>query len=258
MRFIILVFLIILSIIAHAQYSKHYSVDNAHSHNDYEQSRPFNAAYDAHFGSMEADIFLVNDELLVAHERNELALHHTLESLYLKPLQAALNTNNGYPYNDSTHPLQLLIDIKTDSIATVNKLVQVLQQYPAITHNTSIKIVLTGNLPDQSLFTQYPSFLLFDGVLHKPYTASALSRIVMLSDNFKNYSQWDGVDELPKKDKEVLGTAIAKAHTLHKKVRFWNAPDNANAWKTFEALGVDYINTDHISELASFLAPEHQ
>ena len=258
MKFIIVVFCLICSITTLAQYSKHYTVSNAHSHNDYEQARPFYAAYEAGFGSMEADIFLVNDELLVAHEQKELPLHRTLDSLYLQPLQAAMEQHGGYPYNDSTQPLQLLIDIKTDSVATVNKLLQVLQQYPHIIHNSSINIVLTGNLPDQSTFIQYPPYILFDGVLHKQYTDSALSRITMLSDNFKNYSQWDGVDELPKKDKEVLGNAIAKAHILHKKVRFWNAPDNANAWKTFEALGVDYINTDHISELASFLVPEHQ
>ena len=39
---------------------------------------------------------------------------------------------------------------------------------------------------------------------------------------------------------------------LHKPVRFWDAPDNANAWKQLEQLGVEYINTDHIRELAAF------
>ncbi len=253
MKFIIAVFFLICSITTLAQYSRHYTVSNAHSHNDYEQARPFYAAYEAGFGSMEADIFLVNDELLVAHEQKELSLHRTLDSMYLQPLKAAVQKNGGYPYKNSTHPLQLLIDIKTDSITTVNKLLQVLQQYPGIIHGSGIKIVLTGNLPDQSLFTKYPSYLLFDGVLHKSYTAAALTRIAMMSDNFRNYSQWNGMDTLPEADKNILKEAIAKSHALHKEVRFWNAPDNPNTWKIFEALGVDYINTDHISELASFL-----
>src|SRR4051812_47514251 len=164
MKYLIATSLLICSITAIAQFSGHYSVSNAHSHNDYEQERPFYAAYEAGFGSMEADIFLVNNELLVAHEQKELSLHRTLDSLYLQPLKAALEKNSGYPYRDSTHPLQLLIDIKTDSITTVNKLLQVLQPYPGIIHNTAIQIVLTGNLPDQSLFSQYPSYILFDGV----------------------------------------------------------------------------------------------
>src|SRR5881275_1824949 len=134
MRFLIIIFLSITSITAIAQHSKHYTVSNAHSHNDYEQARPFYAAYEAGFGSMEADIFLVNDELLVAHEQKELPRHRTLDSMYLQPLQAALQKNGGHPYNNSTHPLQLLIDIKTDSIGTVNKLLQVLQKYPVIIH----------------------------------------------------------------------------------------------------------------------------
>ena len=252
MRFLTTIFLLLCSLSTIAQYNKHYTVLNAHSHNDYEQARPFYAAYEAGFGSMEADIFLVNDELLVAHEQKELVLHRTLDSLYLQPLQAVLEKNDGYPYKDSAYPLQLLIDIKTDSITTVNKLLEVLQQYPGIIHNTGIQIVLTGNLPDQSLFAQYPSFILFDGVLHKSYSAAALSRIpclVIISGTTAN-----GMDRVQCLNGEikVLKAAVTKAHALHKKVRFWNAPDNANAWKTLEALGVDYINTDHITALASF------
>jgi alkaline phosphatase len=254
MRLLITAFLLIIfSTTAFSQFNTHYSASNAHSHNDYEQTRPFYAAYGAHFGSIEADIFLVNNELLVAHQQKELPLHRTLDSLYLQPLQAALEEHNGLPYQNSTQQLQLLIDIKTDSIATVNKLLQVLQQYPHIIHNSNIHIVLTGNLPDQSLFIQYPSYILFDGVLHKQYTPAALSRIVMLSDDFKNYSTWNGMDTLPQTDLKVLQAAVAKAHTLHKKVRFWDAPDNSNAWETLEQLRVDYINTDHIAALASFL-----
>jgi alkaline phosphatase len=33
------------------------TVSNAHSHNDYEQPIPFRMAYQAGFGSVEADIF---------------------------------------------------------------------------------------------------------------------------------------------------------------------------------------------------------
>ncbi|MBE7174721.1 MAG: alkaline phosphatase [Williamsia sp.] len=46
---------------------------------------------------------------------------------------------------------------------------------------------------------------------------------------------------------------INKAHDLHKPVRFWGAPDVVNAWYQLMKLGVDYINTDHIPALASFL-----
>jgi alkaline phosphatase len=74
----------------------------------------------------------------------------------------------------------------------------------------------------------------------------------MLSDDFKSYSLWNGEDSIPENDKTILINAIAKAHRLKKKVRFWDAPDNKNAWQAFMQLHVDYINTDHIKELTQF------
>ena len=106
-----------------------YSVANAHSHNDYEQPAPFITAYQEAFGSIEADIFWHNGELLVAHTAGELAGHRTLEELYLKPLQACIEKNRGHIYADSTRRLQLMIDIKTEAVTTLNKLVELLQKY---------------------------------------------------------------------------------------------------------------------------------
>ena len=45
-----------------------YSQANAHSHNDYEQKNPFHEAYNEQFGSIEADVHLVDGTLLVGHE----------------------------------------------------------------------------------------------------------------------------------------------------------------------------------------------
>ena len=43
----------------------------AHSHNDYEHQRPLLDALDCGFCSVEADIYLVEGKLLVAHDRRE-------------------------------------------------------------------------------------------------------------------------------------------------------------------------------------------
>jgi alkaline phosphatase len=75
----------------------------------------------------------------------------------------------------------------------------------------------------------------------------------MLSDDFKKYSWWNGSDSLLQKDRKIITAMIGKAHRLHKKIRFWDAPDSQPAWKTFMDLQVDYINTDHIQQLADFL-----
>jgi alkaline phosphatase len=255
---IIKLYLLNLIIIACSYHSliaqpKSYSVANAHSHNDYENPVPFHTAYNAGFGSIEADIFLQNGELIVAHDTIELKKHRTLEEYYLMPLFYAVQKNNGHAYPDTTRQLQMLIDIKTDSINTLNKLIEILKQIPLLSNNKSIKWVITGNRPASSLFITYPSFILFDGELNKEYSKQSLTKIVMLSDDFKTYSQWEGRGDITASDKSILKKEISKAHDLHKPVRFWDAPDNMNAWKQFMQLKVDYINTDHINELADFL-----
>jgi hypothetical protein len=232
---------------------RNYSVSNAHSHNDYEQRIPFWMAYNAGFGSIEADIFLVDSVLYVAHDRGELRRNMKLDTAYLLPLLSCLQKNGGRPFADSSKKLQMLIDIKTGSVATLNALIELLKKYPALIHSTSISWVITGNRPAESLFTIYPGFILFDGELDKIYSKEALSKIAMMSDDFKKYSAWNGENNLTQKDDSLLMSAIMKSHRLQKPVRFWDAPDNPNAWRVFMVLQADYINTDHIDSLAAFL-----
>lgn len=232
---------------------KQYSVANIHAHNDYEKTFPFFEAYNQQSGSIEADIFLQNGILLVAHEAKQLSTAKTLETLYLQPLQTVIQKNNGYVYADTTRVLQLMIDIKADGIATLDQLVKTLALYPAITQSGSVIITISGSRPDPAQFTAYPAFIHFDGELEKNYTADALTKIVMLSDNFKSYSQWNGKGRIPEAEMKAITAAIDKAHTLGKKVRFWNAPDIINSWYSFMQLGVDYINTDQVTAMATFL-----
>jgi len=243
--------LMIIFLTAHAQ-PAHYSVANAHAHNDYVHPHPFVTAYGEAFGSIEADIFLEHDSLMVSHELKDTQSNRTLQKLYLNPLLQKVQENNGYPYPDTNRSLQLLIDIKTDSLSTLKKLVEVLRGYPAIINQQKIRITITGNRPLYSLFTSYPPFIWFDGELHKNYSAAALTRIVMMSDDFENYSKWNGQGVMPAADKREVNAGIAKSHRLNKPVRFWDAPDLPNAWKQFESQGVDYINTDKLKELSNF------
>ena len=60
---------------------KVFTTANAHSHNDYEKASPFREAWSNQFGSIEADIFLDNGELVVAHDREQVKKRFTLEIL---------------------------------------------------------------------------------------------------------------------------------------------------------------------------------
>jgi alkaline phosphatase len=230
-----------------------YTVANTHSHNDYEQRVPFWTAYNERFGSIEADIWLRKGPLLIGHDTNEIKAGRTLEEYYLRPLLSCVQKNKGYPYADSSRQLQMLIDIKTDSIGTLDTLIGLLSKYPALIGNPSIKWVITGNRPDASRWVAYPGYIWFDGILNRGYSQDALSRIVMLSDDFKSYSHWNGKGLVPEKEWKVLQGVVKKAHDLNKHVRFWDAPDFINAWLQFTRLQVDYINTDHIEALSNYL-----
>lgn len=230
-----------------------YTVSNAHSHNDYEQKVPFWLAYNEGFGSIEADIFLRQDSLVVAHSEKELALHRTLEAWYLDPLLGCVRKNGGRPYPNGGGPLQVLIDLKTDSIHTLDRLIKVLEKYPELTGCPGIRFVITGNRPASSLWSSYPSWIWFDGVLSDEYDKAAMDRVAMLSDDFKSFSKWNGKGNIPAPELARLEAAVRKAHQLKKSVRFWDAPDIINAWYQFMHLQVDFINTDHIAALSEFL-----
>jgi alkaline phosphatase len=96
---------------------------NGHSHNDYAQKHPFKTAFEAHMASIEADVFLINNNLYVAHEAKEINLNYTLESLYLKPIIEAIQAGTVYP-------MVLLIDIKSQADSTLDVVVQQIARYP--------------------------------------------------------------------------------------------------------------------------------
>jgi alkaline phosphatase len=237
-----------------------YTTSNAHSHNDYEQSVPFWEAYRHGFGSIEADIFLLNKEpeLLVAHTLEEISQNkRRLDSLYLLPLLQCIRQHGGYPFANVNQKLQLLIDVKTTAAPTLQKLVETLEKYPELTHSTSVQFAISGNRPSQDSFRLYPPYIVFDAELKKDYNNEALQKVVMMSTNLKDYTAWKGTEPLSAQDRAVLIAAIRKAHDLHKPVRFWGAPDNPEAWQTLMELGVDYINTDHIAALSDTLNRLH-
>ena len=230
-----------------------YTVTNTHSHNDYEQAIPFWMAWQEKFGSIEADIFLQDGRLLVGHNREEIKAGRTLEEYYVKPLLSCVEKNNGYPYADSSRRLQMLIDIKADSVAALDALVTLLDKYPVLIHCPNIKWVISGNRPSPAVYISYPSFIAFDGILGQEYTPEALSRIVMMSDNLRRFTRWNGQTELPAAEKKAIQDAVLRAHEQHLPVRFWEAPDTPAAWNQLMQLHADYINTDHIRELATYL-----
>jgi alkaline phosphatase len=238
---------------ANAQYTSL----NAHSHNDYEQKTPFMSAYNAHFGSIEADIWAIDGKLFVAHNRNQVSAEKTIESLYILPIVKLIRENGGRAWKDSPGTFQLLIDLKTEVEPTLSMLVRILLKYPEvfdpIVNKNAVRITITGNRPEPAKFRNYPDFIYFDGNLKLKYNSELIERVGLYSDNLVNFTRWNGVGPIPVNDEKRLVQVIDSVHRINKTIRFWNAPDTPEAWTYLMKLKVDYINTDHIPELEAFL-----
>jgi alkaline phosphatase len=245
--------LLIVLISSYAQYS----TLNAHSHNDYEQNIPFFLAYNTHFGSIEADIWAVNGDLFVAHNKSDIKSQRSLDSLYIQPIVGLFRRNGGKAWNDYPSTFQLMIDLKTAVEPTLSLLVEKLKKYPDVfdsyQHKDAIRIVITGNRPEPSGFIKYPLFIWFDGNVNLKYDDQQLKRVALYSENLAEITKWKGKEVIQEKEKIRLKQVIDSVHGLNKKIRFWNAPDDAFAWKTLVNLKVDYLNTDHIQELSDYL-----
>lgn len=230
--------------------------NRGHSHNDYHQHIPLLTAYYAGMGSVEADVFLRNGELFVAHEPDEISAEATLKKLYLDPLASFYRKNGNQAYKDSSHLLQLVIDIKQDYKNVIAKLIKELSPYGDIFNSErnakAIRIVLSGDMPAPVEFKNYPNYISFDGRPNTGYTDEQLKRIAMISDDLKSYTTWNGKGTPTKIDEAKLHAVIEKAHQQRKPFRFWASQDSPNTWIVLEKLGVDWINTDHPEQLREF------
>ena len=100
----------------------------AHAHNDYRHPRPLHDALHWGFTSVEADIYLVDGQLLVAHDLADVLPDRTLAALYLTPLRERIHENGGRVYRGGPQ-FWLLIDIKSDAEMTYAALHEELEQY---------------------------------------------------------------------------------------------------------------------------------
>ncbi|KAI9695728.1 MAG: Altered inheritance of mitochondria protein 6 [Candelina mexicana] len=159
-----------------------------HSHNDYWRRVPLYDAISAGCISVEADIWLYDDELYVGHDTSSLTRNRTLRNLYLNPIVDILEKQN--PSTNFTHPsdtisgifdtepsqpLTLLIDFKMDGNTTwpylVNQLEPLLRRGYLTTFNGTdivpgpVIIVGTGNTPFNLVTANTTRHIFFDAPL---------------------------------------------------------------------------------------------
>jgi len=85
----------------------------AYAHNDYENARPLADAIESALRGVEVDLFLVDGQLRVGHDRRTAARGGTLDSVYLQPL-STLAARCGRLTADE-RPFLLLLELKEQS-----------------------------------------------------------------------------------------------------------------------------------------------
>lgn len=237
----------------HSIAQKHFDARWVFSHNDYAQATPFYAAYGSGVGYIEADIFLEGQMLLVAHAKSDLDTTHTLQSMYLNPLNEQILKNGNRAYPGRSQTLSLMIDIKSEAISTLTRLVQALDSYPAMIHAKGLRIVISGNRPEADQWRTFPGYIYFDGRPDHAYSSSQWKRIAFVSDDFKKYSEWNGDGPIAAGDAAKVHDLLTVIHRKHKMFRFWATPDKRNVWSFLIQSGVDIFGTDMVNELIQFL-----
>jgi hypothetical protein len=232
----------------------------AHAHNDYAHQRPLLDALDCGFCSIEADVFLVDGQLLVAHTRLGVSPQRTLPTLYLDPLRERARRHGGRVYAGGPVCL-LFVDLKTEAEPTYAALHRLLAGYPDLVTRfedgrvvtNAITVIVTGNRPRAAIAAESPRLAAYDGLLADLDNGVSPLLVPVVSEQWTKHFKWRGEGPLPEAELARLKEILAKAHAQGRRVRFWAAPDKPAAWQTLLEAGADLINTDNLPGLRDFL-----
>jgi hypothetical protein len=235
-------------------------LDRAHAHNDYLHARPLLDALDQGFLSVEADIYLVDGKLLVAHERFLTAKDRTLEALYLDPLRERVKKNGGSVLPGAKR-FTLLIDVKSDAESTYAALERVLEGYRDMLEVVRdgrvepgpVTVVISGERPRATMAAEKVRHAFYDGRLADLESGEPASLILWISESWGARFKWTGEGPFPEEERKELRRIVERAHADGRRVRFWAIPSRPAFWKVLLDEGVDLINADDLQGLSEFL-----
>lgn len=236
---------------------------NAHAHNDYEHDRPLFDALAQGFTSVEADVYLIGEELYVAHDRpKSLSTDRTLAALYLQPLLEISKTNGGGIYPGYKEPFYLMIDIKTDAEETYAVLKRQLEAYAPLLRvyegeklvsHGPVMIFLSGNRPIETVRAESRRLVALDGRPEDLGQGFSAEVMPVVSQRYGKILQWRGEGKIPKKQWKKLKQLADAVEHEGKQLRLWASPEDPKVWETLLRAGADLINTDELAALRNFL-----
>ena len=244
-----------------------------HSHNDYYRARPLLGALESGMLSIEADVFLREGDLFVAHDPYEITEHRTLRRLYLDPLWEAFEAHGGakpdHPFGGkvraSGRPVVLLVDFKSAGPPAWRALERQLRDYSGLVREVHrdaagrvvvsrapVIVVVSGNRPQRliegaavrrtAIDGRFPGDLASDRPPHlMPMISTSFSDLASVAED-------RGEGSIP----AVLASFSRAAAAEGRLARVWATPDKPRAWRILAASGMQLINTDRPGRLAAF------
>jgi hypothetical protein len=261
-RLLVFIPIITWALTANALSAQTTPLPHAHAHNDYEHVRPLLDALENGFTSVEADIYLIDQELYVSHNPpTHKDSNRTLRKLYLEPLLQQVKANKGRLYPGYDNFFYLMIDVKSHGDSTYQVLRRQLMEYQdmlSLVRDTieeqhkPIKVFLSGRAA-RSLLSETIKIVTLDGRPEDLRQGIPASLMPVVSTSYWKLLTWRGEGAVNPTELQKLRDFVQQAHAERKRVRLWAAPDTSAVWTFLLENGVDIINTDRLSELRQFL-----
>ena len=234
---------------------------NAFSHNDYWRTRPLRDALDLGFNCVEADLWNIDGELYVSHEKPEARAEISFRQLYLEPLIARAKANGGKIYPDSNRPFYLMLDFKEkgESIyALLKKEMEPYKEYFCRVEDGEYKegpilLFISGDRPMQTLPQEKTRAAFLDGKISELGKGIPTSLMPVVSDNYADFFTWKGKGEMSQDERKKMRDIIRRVHAEGKLFRWWGAPDTEQFKRFFLGEGVDLLGADDLNGLARIL-----
>ena len=227
-----------------------------HAHNDYYHDRPLLDALEHRFVSIEADVFPVDGQLMIAHDRHEIRPDRTLRRLYIEPLADRARRNGGRVFPERECPVLLHVDIKDNHTEAYRLLEELLAEYPDIftsyddSEVTRRAVTVFINIRSLELARadqERRSFI--NGYFTHEHINEEVSLIPILSEARSRRFSYDGDGQMHPEERDTLRRLVRLAHDNGKVTRFWGgAADRPAVWREQMAAGVHLINTDRLAD----------
>ncbi len=234
----------------------------AHSHNDYQQSRPLDTAIEQGFRSIEVDVIDRRGQVRVTHIG--LWTDGTLKELYLDRLQKLVNERGSVHGDGKKFYIWIEIRWMISTEAIVPMLRELLAQYSMLTvfdpegnevKSGPVDLILINH---NGLADQY-----FSGLKTAP-ACLGLNRLPLSKTARAPFAKWSyhrwnrvfgdaGKHFFSEDDKNRIREFQASAHRVGLRTRFWGNPDTPRFWKEATELPFDVVGTDDLEETMKVL-----